>query len=69
MEPLHRDSELIAEVEAVRARLVALDAGADTSFRDRVASELDVLLADLRASRRDLERFDVAHPLRESALR
>ena len=63
MELARRDSELIAEVEAVRARLLALDAGPDTGFRDRVASDLGALLASLQASRRDLEKFAENHPI------
>lgn len=63
MDPQPRDVDLIAEVEAVRARLLSLDAGTDASFRDNIASELDGLLAGLRASRRDLDKFAEDHPI------
>lgn len=63
VERQRRDADLIAEVEAVRARLLALDPAGDASFRDKIASELDVLLEGLRASRRDLEQFAEDHPI------
>lgn len=62
MDPQPRDADLIAEVEAVRARLLSLDPGTDASFRDNIAAELDSLLAGLRASRRDLDELARGRP-------